>query len=320
MRWKSPRASAARTSCRSRSTRCGSTTHAEPAFGEGATLTSLPSDAVDAGEEIAYALAVRNSGDGAAKRLSLRLDPPSNAVYAPGSTSVNEVPLLDFAGTSPLLAISGLTLGDVGAGVEVIARLRMIVNTPLPAGSFIETRAYVTWDEMPEMIVRGEPLRVRSSPALPIVDPLLPFSVIDAAAAPAGRNGQRQLPRPEEYMELPPATPVRNGPRQTTAPALPGADPRTAADTDAGSNDGYANDDVTLSLSKGAPPSATEEKTPTTVFLDLTEERLAWTRAVSRRGAVQRHHRAPHGTARAVPRPERPRKAQAATFAAARAY
>ena len=221
-------------------------THAEPTFGEGATLSSLPSDAVDAGEEIAYALAVRNSGDGVAKRLSLRLDPPSNAVYAPGSTTVNDVPLLDFAGTSPLLAMSGLTLGDVGAGVEVIARLRMIVNTPLPADSYIETRAYVTWDDMPEMIVRAEPLRVRSAPALPIVDPLLPFSVIDAAAAPGYRNGRRALPPGEELMELPPAVPVRN--------ALP---------------------DVTLSLSKGEAEEIADA--PTFVSLELPEDRLAWT-------------------------------------------
>jgi len=230
-------------------------THAEPAFGEGATLTSLPSDAVDAGEEIAYALAVRNSGDGVAKRLSLRLDPPSNAVYAPGSTTVNDVPLLDFAGTSPLLAMSGLTLGDVGAGVEVIARLRMIVNTPLPADSYIETRAYVTWDEMPEMIVRAEPLRVRSTPALPIVDPLLPFSVIDAAAVPGYRNGaQRALAPAEEYIELPPATPVR------------GALPR---DVTPGRNN------VTLSLSKGEPQPNTVA-TPTALYLSLPEDRLEW--------------------------------------------
>ncbi len=236
-------------------------THAEPTFGEGAALSSIPSDAVDAGDEIAYALAVRNSGDGVAKRLSLRLDPPSNAVYAPGSTTVNDVPLLDFAGTSPLLAMSGLTLGDVGAGVEVIARLRMIVNTPLPADSYIETRAYVTWDEMPEMIVRAEPLRVRSAPALPIVDPMLPFSVIDAAAAPGYRNGQRALLPGEDYLELPPAVPVRNAARG--ANALP-------------ASDGAAIPDVTLSLSKGDASEDVAE-TPTFVSLELPEDRLAWT-------------------------------------------
>ncbi|HEV3089766.1 MAG TPA: hypothetical protein VGX96_21375, partial [Candidatus Elarobacter sp.] len=237
-------------------------THAEPTFGEGATLSSIPTDAVDAGEEIAYALAVRNSGDGVAKRLSLRLDPPSNAVYAPGSTSVNDVPLLDFAGTSPLLAMSGLTLGDVGAGVEVIARLRMIVNMPLPADSYIETRAYVTWDEMPEMIVRAEPLRVRSSPALPIVDPMLPFSVIDAAAAPGYRNGQRALAAGEEYLELPPAVPVRNAARGANVlPASEGTSPH----------------DGTLSLAKGAHESEDPAASPTFISLDLPEDRLAWT-------------------------------------------
>ncbi len=190
-------------------------THAEPTFADGATLTSIPGDAVDAGDVVAYVLAVRNSGDGVAKRLNLRVDAPSNAVYAPGSTTVNDVALLDFAGTSPLLTGSGLTLGDVAAGVEVLLRLRVIVNTPLPAGTTIETRAYIVWDDTPEMVVRAYPLRVRSSSALPIVDPLLPFSVLDAAAAPAG--AQRQVTT-ETYLELPPAVPVRsNGTVSSTA-------------------------------------------------------------------------------------------------------
>ncbi len=75
-------------------------THAEASFAEGATLTSLPTEAVDSGEEVVYTLALRNTGDGAAKRLNARLDLPTNAVYAPGSTTVNDLPLLDFAGTS----------------------------------------------------------------------------------------------------------------------------------------------------------------------------------------------------------------------------
>ena len=45
-------------------------------------------------------------------------------MYAPGSTTVNELSLLDFAGTSPLLAPNGLTLGDVGSGAEVIVQLQ----------------------------------------------------------------------------------------------------------------------------------------------------------------------------------------------------
>ncbi|MEA2721526.1 MAG: hypothetical protein QOJ39_3390, partial [Candidatus Eremiobacteraeota bacterium] len=221
------------------------TTHAEPAFEEGATLSSHPMETVDAGQEIVYTLALRNSGDGAAKRLNARIDTPSNTVYAPGSTTVNELSLLDFAGTSPLLAPNGLTLGDVGSGAEVIVQLSMIVNTPLPPGTAIETRAHVTWDETPEMIVRAEPLRVRSASALPIVDPSLPFSVLDAAAAPHaayGNGRQRALPTTEgdtTYIELPPAKPVRG--------ALPRDVTQTAPDVTRSGND------VTLSLSKGPP-------------------------------------------------------------------
>jgi uncharacterized repeat protein (TIGR01451 family) len=196
-------------------------THAEASFADGATLISIPADAVDAGEDITYTLSLRNVGDGSAKRLNVRLDTPTNSVYAPGSTTVNDVGLLDFAGTSPLLAPNGLTLGDVGAGVEVVVRLRAIVNTPLPADAVIDTQGYVLWDETPEMIVKAEPLRVRSAPALPIVDPMLPFSVLDAAAGTARPAYPRALPPGEDYLELPPATPVRrNGTRDVAAPIM----------------------------------------------------------------------------------------------------
>lgn len=159
-------------------------THAEASFAEGATLMSRPSEVIDAGASIHYLLALRNGGDGAAKRLTIRLDQPSHAVYAPGSTSVNGISLLDFVGTSPLLGSSGLTLGDVGVGAEVMASLQAIVNAPLPAGTTIETRAHVAWDDGPETIVRCEPVRVRSTSALPIAEAALPFTVIGAAAAP----------------------------------------------------------------------------------------------------------------------------------------
>jgi uncharacterized repeat protein (TIGR01451 family) len=233
-------------------------THAEASFGEGATLTSLPDEAIDSGEEVVYTLSLRNVGDGAAKRLNARIDVPTNAVYAPGSTTVNDLPLLDFSGTSPLLVPSGLTLGDVGAGVEVIARLRMIVNTPLPAGALVETRAYVTWDENPELIVGAAPLRVRASAALPIVDPHLPFAVLDAAAGRPEVRGRQQAAIAGEttYIQLPPALPVRgNGDREGAlagpdrAQLLPGVKPRAESSAETGA----------------------------ATFLDFDDERLEWT-------------------------------------------
>lgn len=236
------------------------TTHAEPAFDEGATLTSYPMETVDAGQEIVYTLALRNSGDGAAKRLNARIDPPSNAVYAPGSTTVNDLPLLDFAGTSPLLAPNGLTLGDVGSGAEVIVQLSVIVNTPLPPATTIETRAHVTWDETPEMVVRAEALRVRSVSALPITDPSLPFSVLDAAAAPTYANGRgRALPpngADTTYIELPPAVAMRSREPQQQ-PSI------------------TTIEHAQLGPAPADAPADTLA-TPTALYLDLAPERLEW--------------------------------------------
>jgi hypothetical protein len=234
-------------------------THAEAAFGDGASLTSLPSEAVESGEDIIYTLALRNCGDGAAKRVTLRLDAPTNAVYAPGTTTVNDIPLLDFAGTSPLLVSNGLSLADVGPGVEVIARLRAIVNTPLPAGSVIDTRATVTWDDAPELIVRAEPVRVRSSAALPIVDPALPFAVLDAAAG-------RAAPHPYASAHDP-------LPGETTYIALP---PATAVHTNGSHPNGHAVGEASRVALASVPMASIATIEPIALALDLPAERLDW--------------------------------------------
>ncbi len=264
-------------------------THAEASFADGATLTSIPADAVDAGEEITYTLSLRNVGDGAAKRLNVRLDTPTNSVYAPGSTTVNDVGLLDFAGTSPLLVPNGLTLGDVGAGVEVVVRLRAIVNTPLPADAEIDTTAYVTWDEIPEMTVAATPLRVRSAPALPIVDPMLPFSVLDAAAG-VSRPGYRALPPAEEYMELPPGdagAPERHarGRGAVWSGRTRGRRRTGTARAGAGVRGGARDADV--------------------VVAGAQRREAGVDAALSGGGALRRRRDAPHGDPRAVPRHRR---------------
>jgi uncharacterized repeat protein (TIGR01451 family) len=196
------------------------TTRAEATFIEGATLTAIPMEVVDTGAPIIYTLWLRNAGDGAAKRLSIRFDAPTNATYAPGSTSVNDVTLLDFAGTSPLLTPTGLSLGDVGVGAEIVIRMRVIVNAPLPEGTVVDARAFVAWDEQPEMTVRAQPVRVRSMSALPVANPILPFTVLDAAAAPAellalGNGHAKQLSSSPEDVQVLPAPDVAQLPPVT---------------------------------------------------------------------------------------------------------
>jgi uncharacterized repeat protein (TIGR01451 family) len=257
-------------------------THAEPAFDEGATLTSQPTEAVDAGEEVLYTLALRNTGDGVAHRINARIDAPTNSVYAPGSTTVNGVPLLDNAGTSPLLAPGGLTLGEVGSGVEMLARLAVIVNTPLPPGTTIDTRARITWDDAPEMVVRAEPLRVRSAHALPIVDPALPFSVLDAAAAPSRANGRPRALGPGEldveYIELPPNGAAATAFASATTEALPSASLGQHSEDDRSNEDvasaNATRPNVTLSSSKGEPKPQSSE--PIQLTLHLPEDRVEW--------------------------------------------
>jgi uncharacterized repeat protein (TIGR01451 family) len=246
-------------------------THAEASFAEGATLSSTPAETIDAGAEIAYTLSLRNCGDGPAKRLNARVASLSNAVYAPGSTTVNGISLQDYAGTSPLLSEVGLTLADVGAGVEVIARWRVIVNMPLPPATAIETGAVVRWDEAAEISVAAAPVRVRSTSALPIIEPELPFSVLGAVAAPT--RSSALATRTEvgtlqpTYVELRPAVPVNGNGRAGTGgfsgsdgpPPGPGSIPTIE----------YAQ------LSSGNGNSTLEPAT-TSAFLELSDDHLAW--------------------------------------------
>jgi hypothetical protein len=241
------------------------TTHAEASFAEGATLSSSPAESIDAGDEVGYTLSLRNCGDGAAKRLTARVASLSNAVYAPGSTTVNGIALQDYAGTSLLLSDAGLTLADVGAGVEVIARWRAIVNMPLPPGTAIEAGAVVRWDEAPEILVVAPPVRVRSTSALPIIEPELPFSVLGAVAAPT--RSTTLATRAEigslqpAYVELRPAVPVRgNG--------------QIAGNGHGGDSNGPLI--PTIEYAQLAPANADIEASCATVFLELPDEHLAW--------------------------------------------
>jgi hypothetical protein len=240
-------------------------THAEASFAEGATLSSSPAESIDAGAEISYTLSLRNCGDGAAKRLTARVTSLSNAVYAPGSTTVNGIALQDYGGTSLLLTESGLSLADVGAGVEVIARWRVIVNTPLPPQTPIETGALVRWDDAPEISVLAPPVRVRSTSALPIIEPELPFSVLGAVAATrstslATRSDMGSLQ--PAYVELRPAVPVRNNGQMPPSNGFGAGGSESAIPT--------------IEYAQLASGDAEGETAATTVFLELSDEHLSW--------------------------------------------
>jgi uncharacterized repeat protein (TIGR01451 family) len=190
-------------------------TVSEPRFDDGASLRTQPGDSVDAGEALFIRLAVRNTGDGAASRLTLRGQLPAHTAYLPGSTLVNDVPLLDVDGGSVVWSKHGLVLEDVGPGVEVVVRTCVIVNTPLAAGTLITAQADLSWDGGGTLALTGPPVRVRSTPAFAVRAHGLPFSVSGIAPRTADvlrevveqRRAQPAVPPAPTLHALPPAEP-----------------------------------------------------------------------------------------------------------------
>ncbi|MBV8581085.1 MAG: hypothetical protein JOZ86_10705, partial [Candidatus Eremiobacteraeota bacterium] len=203
-------------------------TVAEPRFDEGASLRLQPSETVDAGEPLFARLNVRNTGDGAASRLAVRAQLPAHTAYLPGSTLVNDVPLLDVDGGSVLWSKSGLVLEDVDPGVEITVRFGTVVNTPLAAGTLIDAQADLTWDGGGTLTVASAPVRVRSTPAFAVRASGLPFSVSGIAPrtvdvlhdiAEQRRAAAAHFPSPP--VALPPAPPIPPTAPQAAQTATP---------------------------------------------------------------------------------------------------
>ena len=194
-------------------------TVAEPRFDQGASLRTQPSETVDAGEPLYVRLAVRNTGDGAASRLVVRGQLPQHTAYYPGSTAVNDVPLLDVDGVSVLWSKAGLVLEDVDPGVEVVLRFGTIVNTPLAAGTLVDGHVDLSWDGGGSFSVSSPAVRVRSTPAFAVRASGLPFSVSGIAPRTSDvlhdiaeqRRAAQALP-PSAVAALPPATTIERPP------------------------------------------------------------------------------------------------------------
>jgi uncharacterized repeat protein (TIGR01451 family) len=219
-------------------------TIAEPRFDEGAQLRTQPSDTVDAGEALYVRLSVRNTGDGGASKLTIRGHLPPNTAYQPGSTAINDVPLLDVDGGSVLWSKPGLVLEDVDPGVEVVVRYCSIVNTPLPAGTLIDPHVELAWDGGGALSLTAPAVRVRSTPAFAVRATGLPFSV--AGVAPRTVDVLRDVA--DQRRAAPPP--------EIAAPAARAALPPAPAAPEAPDRAAYAApDDAIEARFTPAPPS-----------------------------------------------------------------
>jgi hypothetical protein len=145
-------------------------------------LLPTPRETVDAGAELSYVLALRNTGDGLAEELVLKVSPSDAVTYVPGSTLINDRVLPDYAGSSLLWSERGLVLNAVAPGVDIRIEWRSIVKAPLPTGTLIHATASVACDEADLNRIEAADVVVHSMPVFSINVGELPFTI--AALAP----------------------------------------------------------------------------------------------------------------------------------------
>jgi len=162
-------------------------TYAEPSFSDEGSFLSVPRDTVDAGAELRHALMMRNTGDGAAKTLVVKVMQPDAVTYVPGSTSINGRMLLDHHGASLLWSEHGLVLNDIAPGMEILIGWLSVVNSPLPPGTVVRAQASIAYDQMPEYAIASAPVVVRSAAIFSVAANELPFAVASTPALPIVR-------------------------------------------------------------------------------------------------------------------------------------
>ncbi len=225
-------------------------TYAESKF-DAAAIHVAPTESVNAGDRVLYEMALRNDGDGPADRLMVRVVPTNLAVYVPGSTTLNGMAIADDAGASQLWSQRGLALADVTPGVDLRVRWEMIVMSPLAAGTPIDARAVLEWDEGNTLAIAAPTLKVLAQPSMGETSAGTPISI--ARTFPSSLPVYDAAPPVEEAKtELPPL-------RTTTPDAL---------------SDVIARAQASLDVPTATPAGATTVDGPI-AYLDLSHDVLA---------------------------------------------
>lgn len=223
-------------------------THAEAQFERSAQLMAIPNESVNAGERLYYEIRLRNDGDGPADRLTIRVVPTNLAVYVPATTTINGVAVADDGGASQLWTARGLALADVNPGVELRIRWEMMVMSPLPAGTSLDTRAVFEWGEGTTFAIAAPTVRVLAQPSLTESIAGTPMSIA------------RMFPVDMPVYE-PPPLPEPEAPVTQAAPSA-GAPPRAIAEIVATHGESLAEPKPLPNLGEGALPILYVEFTP----------------------------------------------------------
>ena len=178
-------------------------TFAEPQFAQNAQMLAIPAENVNSGERLNYEIRLRNDGDGAAERLAVRVVPTNLAVYVPSSTTINGMAIADDAGVSQLWSQRGLVLADVNPNVELRIRWEMMVMSPLTAGTALDTRAVLEWDDAKTFAIAAPTVRVQAQPTLAESTAGTPISIARVFSAEAPVYEAAPLPVEEPVRPAP---------------------------------------------------------------------------------------------------------------------
>jgi hypothetical protein len=224
---------------------------------DAAAFHVAPSETINAGDRALYEIHLRNDGDGPADRLLVRVVPTNLAVYVPGSTSINGLSIPDDAGMSQLWSQRGVALTDVTPGLDLRLRYEMIVMSPLAAGTAIDARAVLEWDDGKSAAIAAPTLRVLAQPSLTETSAGTPISIA------------RTFPSDAPAYESP--TPLDPNP-QGRQPETIESGPRALADVIARAQSALENAPQPMPTSAPTTPADAP-----TAYLDLDGEALAQT-------------------------------------------
>lgn len=130
------------------------------------TLVVSPERELEPGMTVRATFTFRNQGGAPATGVRVRFNLPEGLVYLVGSGKLDEEPLDDEQGSSPLLARAGAQIGDVAPGEERRIDIAYSVAGAIENGSTVELQAAVAAFELAPVGSNVVRLVAHSRPAL----------------------------------------------------------------------------------------------------------------------------------------------------------
>lgn len=157
------------------------------------TLVVSPERELEPGMTVRATFTFRNQGGAPATGVRVRFNLPEGLVYLVGSGKLDEEPLDDEQGSSPLLARAGAQIGDVAPGEERRIDVAYSVAGAIENGSTVELQAAVAAFELAPVGSNVVRLVAHSRPALENALTNVGIETRHGAAAGASPGGEANI-------------------------------------------------------------------------------------------------------------------------------